>query len=552
MPVNRFVHFTDWVIGHSHLAMIGFASFTAIGGLLHVWERTPGLRYNARAANWAFWLLAIGMGVMVADLTIAGMVQGHLWQSESAWLDSVRMSQPYWLIRTLSGAPIFAGFVALFLSMTTGPRGQTAKSASKAGETTAPVVIPSSTREGLPQMAWLQNAYVITAVAGLGFFVLSFAVLAIWPNKVLDRRIAESKPASIGGHSANELRGRAIYIREGCTNCHTQLIRSTEDDVRRFGVPTEPWETANDFPQMWGTRRIGPDLSRQHGRKSLDWQLVHLWNPRYVVPDSNMPSYSWLFDGTPTQPNQEARDLVAYLESLGRDAKLAGLTGPRPLPGLDPEEEKRRGMFCDCAIARTPGPTLLLSTRMEPSERSRFARRGAESFVRHCSGCHGAQGRGDGLAAEALLPKPRDLSTATYSDRALSEALWNGRKGSSMPAWNELTSNELRALAVYVQTLAVAETPAEPLSKPEKEQARYLYQRNCAACHGVDGAGAGESAGSVVPAPTAFRLVRPTREFIERTLENGIPGTAMTSWRKLSDVERRLLAAYLQTLYQPD
>ena len=60
MPVNRFVHFTDWVIGHSHLAMIGFASFMAIGGLLHAWRLTPGVRYNARAAGWSFWLLGSG------------------------------------------------------------------------------------------------------------------------------------------------------------------------------------------------------------------------------------------------------------------------------------------------------------------------------------------------------------------------------------------------------------------------------------------------------------------------------------------------------------
>ena len=82
MPVNRFVHFSDWVIGHSHLAMIGFASFTAIGGMLHVWQRLPGLRYNARAANWAFWLLAVGVLLMALDLTAAGLVQGQLWQSD--------------------------------------------------------------------------------------------------------------------------------------------------------------------------------------------------------------------------------------------------------------------------------------------------------------------------------------------------------------------------------------------------------------------------------------------------------------------------------------
>ena len=107
-------------------------------------------------------------------------------------------------------------------------------------------------------MRWLRNAYVLTAVAGLGFFLLSFLVLAVWPNQTLNKEIAETRPADVPSLAANELRGRAIYGREGCVNCHSQLIRTTEDDVRRFGVATQAWETADEFPQMWGTRRDRP------------------------------------------------------------------------------------------------------------------------------------------------------------------------------------------------------------------------------------------------------------------------------------------------------
>ncbi len=124
MPVNRLVHFSDWVIGHSHFAMIGFASFAAIGGLLHVWNQTSGLRYNAGAANWAFWLLAVGLFLMVSDLTVAGMVQGQVWQSATLWIDSVSASQPYWISRSVAALPILAGFEALCLAMLTGPIGQ--------------------------------------------------------------------------------------------------------------------------------------------------------------------------------------------------------------------------------------------------------------------------------------------------------------------------------------------------------------------------------------------------------------------------------------------
>src|SRR6267154_2696938 len=126
MPVNRFVHFSDWVIGHSHLAMIGFASLAAIGGMLHVWQRLPGLRYNGRAANWSFWLLAGGVMLVATDASAAGLVQGQMWQSDTAWMESVRASQPYWLSRTFVGLTVFLGFIALTLSMTTGPRGEPA------------------------------------------------------------------------------------------------------------------------------------------------------------------------------------------------------------------------------------------------------------------------------------------------------------------------------------------------------------------------------------------------------------------------------------------
>jgi cbb3-type cytochrome c oxidase subunit I len=122
MPMNRFIHFSDWVIGHSHLAMIGFASFIAAGALTHVWSSLPGARYNARAMGWAYWLLALGLGLMVIDLTAAGLVERQLWVSRAPWIDSVRAMYPYWLTRTVSGIPIFAGFLLFWIGLVTGPR----------------------------------------------------------------------------------------------------------------------------------------------------------------------------------------------------------------------------------------------------------------------------------------------------------------------------------------------------------------------------------------------------------------------------------------------
>ena len=123
MSINQAVHFSDWVVGHSHLAMLGFATFAAAGGLVHAWQRIPWARYNARAIDRAYWLLLVGVVIMAVDLTIAGLVQSRLWQAGAPWMEAVQASRPYWIVRSLSAVPLTGGFVALLLGLTTGPRG---------------------------------------------------------------------------------------------------------------------------------------------------------------------------------------------------------------------------------------------------------------------------------------------------------------------------------------------------------------------------------------------------------------------------------------------
>jgi cbb3-type cytochrome oxidase subunit 1 len=123
MSINRSIHFSDWVIGHSHLAMLGFASFAAAGGLIHAWQRIPWARYDAMLLNWSYWLLLTGVTVMVLDLTAAGVVEAHLWQSAAPWIESVRAAKPYWLIRAIMFVPITAGFIALLCGLLVGKRG---------------------------------------------------------------------------------------------------------------------------------------------------------------------------------------------------------------------------------------------------------------------------------------------------------------------------------------------------------------------------------------------------------------------------------------------
>ena len=155
-------------------------------------------------------------------------------------------------------------------------------------------------------------------------------------------------------YPALELAGRDIYVREGCYNCHSQMVRTLRFETERYGHYSLAGESVYDRPFQWGSKRTGPDLARVGGRYSDDWHRVHLINPRDVVPESNMPSFPWLeknmVDGatvtrhmsalkklgdpyTDEQIAQAASDVegkteldavVAYLQDLGRHAPRGG------------------------------------------------------------------------------------------------------------------------------------------------------------------------------------------------------------------------------------
>src|SRR5512135_1490181 len=95
-------------------------------------------------------------------------------------------------------------------------------------------------------------------------------------------------------YDALRLAGRDIYQREGCYNCHSQMIRPFRAEVERYGHYSVAGEFVYDHPFQWGSKRTGPDLARVGGRYSDDWHRIHLTNPRQVVPESNMPAYAWL------------------------------------------------------------------------------------------------------------------------------------------------------------------------------------------------------------------------------------------------------------------
>lgn len=185
----------------------------------------------------------------------------------------------------------------------------------------------------------------IFLVAGVGFFVLAFFVsglVTVWavsdlPYSSLEEMsqdvspyfeaLARQYPEQFeryypGGPTSENYAealniGRNAYIAEACWHCHSQQVRPVANEDVRFGPVSTAAEQQNELmlPQLLGTRRIGPDLSRQSGIHSNDWHVAHFYNPRAVSPTSVMPRYTWFYDGR--EPNKKGIGIITYMQWLG-------------------------------------------------------------------------------------------------------------------------------------------------------------------------------------------------------------------------------------------
>ena len=326
--------------------------------------------------------------------------------------------------------------------------------------------------------------------------------------------------------TASERQGRAVFIREGCATCHQA-----------------PW---NHSP--------GPDLSREFGARSADWHLTHLFSPRAVSPTSVMPSFARLFDSAPDQPKQEARDLVAYLETLGRREELS--TAPN--------------------LTRAPPPSRALRAGEVPALLPAGDRTaGLKLFGNYCVGCHGMKGEGDGPAAAGLRPKPANLAAHRYTREQIVTVLWRGVAGTSMPAWRDQPRDRIASLVEYVaglgeqagQSAGLGEqaglrtvevgAPADAYvgrpalqGRQDNDLGARVYAANCSQCHGERGGGDGFSAASLAVAPANFQRQQPSLGYALRAIAVGVEGTPMAPWTsRLSEDEVLAVAHYVRSFY---
>ncbi|MEZ8230805.1 cbb3-type cytochrome c oxidase subunit II [Vibrio splendidus] len=144
--------------------------------------------------------------------------------------------------------------------------------------------------------------------------VASFSLL-VWVVPSIVRGDDISKGSLAMPLTPIELAGRDIYISEGCHVCHTQMVRPLEPEVKRNGRPNQEADDIYEFPNLWGSKRTGPDLTNLGRKYSDQWHVIHLTDPRKVVPTSIMPSYPWLFEQTLTGDDISAK--MEVLRTLG-------------------------------------------------------------------------------------------------------------------------------------------------------------------------------------------------------------------------------------------
>ncbi|NWJ45901.1 MAG: cbb3-type cytochrome c oxidase subunit II [Chloroflexi bacterium] len=264
--------------------------------------------------------------------------------------------------------------------------------------------------------------------------------------------------------TAQEARGRQIYISNGCVYCHTQYVRPQDWNAAGGGKASRVAQ-AGDYvflqTMLLGSERTGPDLSQEGGIHPDDWHKAHFKNPRYTSPQSIMPQFSFIKD-------QELDDLIAYVQSLGGKAADARVSQMRAQ-----QDEVLKGWYTSyethlAQIKEMVPPTWRdLKSAMTPTTRSLL--HGKQIFLSNCVGCHGQNGNGRGPASSSMKPDPADFTRVelqvSASDGQFYQYLLFGLPGTSMPAWGDfLTVNDIWDTINFLRTI-----PKGGLTLPDSE-----------------------------------------------------------------------------------
>ena len=296
--VNAIAHFTDWIIAHVHVGALGWNGFLTFGILYwlvpKLWKTNL---YSKKLANFHFWIGFLGIVFYALSMWFSGITQSLMWKQFTPlgvlqypnFLETVLQIVPMYIIRMIGGSLYFVGVIVMVYNLL-----KTAKQGSFAKEEQAEAPALEKFKdplkrgvihrflEGKPAL-FLLLTLVVVLIASVFEFVPMFLIKSNIPT------IASVRP-----YTPLELQGRDIYIREGCNNCHSQLVRPFRSETERYGEYSKAGEYVYDHPFLWGSKRTGPDLHRIGGKYPNFWHFLHMEDPSSMSPGSLMPSYPWL------------------------------------------------------------------------------------------------------------------------------------------------------------------------------------------------------------------------------------------------------------------
>lgn len=299
--VNAIAHFTDWIVAHVHVGGLGWNGFLIFAMLYWLVPRmwnTP--LYSSKLANTHFWLGTLGIIFYALPMYVSGLVQSLMWKEFSPegflvyknFLETTVQILPLHGLRAIGGAFYLTGAIIMTYNLI-----KTAYAGSFIANEDAEAA--PLTREYIPSRdaGWhhkvLEHKPVLFTVLTLIAIVIG-GVIEMIPTFLIKSNVPTI--SSVKPYTPLELHGRDIYVREGCVNCHTQMVRPFRSETERYGEYSKAGEFVYDHPFLWGSKRTGPDLHRLGDKYSNAWHYNHMLAPDAVSTGSIMPAYPWLFE----------------------------------------------------------------------------------------------------------------------------------------------------------------------------------------------------------------------------------------------------------------
>lgn len=297
--VNAISHFTDWTVAHVHVGGLGWNGFLTFGMLYWLFPKMFRVElYSKRLANFHFWIGSLGIVFYALPMYWAGFTQSLMWKEFTEegllaypnFLETVTQLRTMYMLRALGGAMFIVGTVVMAYNLI-----RTAQSGSfLANEDAEAFPIKEEAKDATEgwhriierkPVQLMVFSLIVVLIGGLVEMIPTFLVKSNIPT------IASVKP-----YTPLELEGRDIYIREGCNNCHSQMIRPFRSETERYGEYSKAGEFVYDHPHLWGSKRTGPDLHRVGAKYPDSWHYNHMLDPESMSPGSIMPAYPWLFE----------------------------------------------------------------------------------------------------------------------------------------------------------------------------------------------------------------------------------------------------------------